>query len=51
MTPQSTIQDAIDTILAVAAVEPLPNTADTIKTGHPGRPLTGIVTTFLATAP
>ena len=49
MTPPITIQDAIDTILAVAAVEPLPNTADSIKTGDPGRPLIGIVTTFLAT--
>lgn len=49
MTSPIIIQDAIDTILAAAAVEPLPNTADTIKIGDPGKPLTGIVTTFLAT--
>jgi putative NIF3 family GTP cyclohydrolase 1 type 2 len=44
-----TIQDTIDRILAVAAVDPLPQTSDTIKTGDPTQPLTGIVTTFLAT--
>lgn len=45
-----TIQDAVDRILAATAVEPLPVTADTFKTGDPMRELTGIVTTFLATA-
>lgn len=44
-----TIQEAVDRILAAAAVEPLPNMIDTFKTGDPSRPLTGIVTTFLAT--
>ncbi len=45
-----TIQEAVDRILAATAVEPLPVTADTFKTGNPAQPLTGIVTTFLATA-
>lgn len=44
-----TIQDALDTILAATAVDTLPTTVDTVKTGDPRQPLTGIVTTFLAT--
>lgn len=44
------IQDAVQRILAATAVEQLPNTADTFKTGDPSQPLTGIVTTFLATS-
>jgi hypothetical protein len=44
-----TIQEAIDTILAATAVEPLSSTIDTFKTGDPTQPLAGIVTTFLAT--
>jgi putative NIF3 family GTP cyclohydrolase 1 type 2 len=45
-----TIQDAIETIVAATDVAPLADTVDTVKTGDPTRPLTGIVTTFLATA-
>jgi putative NIF3 family GTP cyclohydrolase 1 type 2 len=45
-----TIQHAVDAILAAMAVQPLPVTVDTFKAGDPTRPLTGIVTTFLATA-
>ncbi len=48
MTPIS-IQDAVDRMLTAAAVPPLPRTRDTFKTGDPTQPLTGIVTTFLAT--
>ena len=48
-TTTMTIQDAIDTIVTAAAVAPLANTVDTVKTGDPTRPLTGIVTTFMAT--
>ncbi len=44
-----TIQDAVDRILAATAVDPLPVTTDTFKIGDPAQPLTGIVTTFLAT--
>ncbi len=44
-----TIQDAIDTIVAAAGVALPPDTVDTVKTGDPAQPLTGIVTTFLAT--
>ena len=47
--PSITIQDAIDRILAAAAVPVLPQTSDTVKTGDPTQPLRGIVTTFLAT--
>src|SRR5690349_17539565 len=46
----TTIQQAIDTILEAAAVQPLPETVDTFKTGDASQQLTGIVTTFLATA-
>lgn len=49
MKPIVTIQDAIETILAAAAVDTLPATVDTVKTGDPRQPLSGIVTTFLAT--
>jgi putative NIF3 family GTP cyclohydrolase 1 type 2 len=45
-----TIQDAIDAILAATSVAPLPDTVDTVKTGDVTQPLTGVVTTFLATA-
>lgn len=44
------IQDAVQRIMTATAVEQLPNTADTFKTGDPSQPLTGIVTTFLATS-
>jgi putative NIF3 family GTP cyclohydrolase 1 type 2 len=49
-TSRLTIQDAIETIVAATDVAPLADTVDTVKTGDPTRPLTGIVTTFLATA-
>jgi len=45
-----TIQDAIDRVLTAAAVPPIPETVDTVKIGDPTRPLTGVVTTFLATS-
>ena len=45
-----TIQQAIDTIIAaVPPGGPPPDTVDTVKIGDPTQPLTGIVTTFLAT--
>ncbi|GAC1363786.1 MAG: hypothetical protein NVSMB42_23490 [Herpetosiphon sp.] len=50
MSSPITVQDAIDVVLATAAVAPLLNTVDTCKAGDPTRPLTGIVTTFLATS-
>ena len=45
-----TIQEAIATILAALKVAPLPDTVDTVRTGDPTRPLTGVVTTFMATS-
>jgi putative NIF3 family GTP cyclohydrolase 1 type 2 len=52
MQPTSTltIQDAIETIVGATAVAPLADTVDSVKAGDPARPLTSIVTTFLATA-
>lgn len=44
------IQQVIDSILAATGVPALPHTADTFKTGDPTTLLTGVVTTFLATA-
>ena len=44
-----TIQQAIDTIIAAVPGGPPPDTVDTVKIGDPTQPLTGIVTTFLAT--
>lgn len=44
-----TIQQAIDTIIAAIPGGPPPDTVDTVKIGDPTQPLTGIVTTFLAT--
>ena len=44
-----TIQDVIDTIIAAIPGAPLKNTVDVVKTGDPSQPVTGIVTTFLAT--
>ena len=44
-----TIQQAIDTIIAAVPGDPPPDTVDTVKIGDPAQPLTGIVTTFLAT--
>jgi len=45
-----TIQEAIDAILAATGAAPLADTVDTAKTGDPSRPLTGVVTTFMASA-
>jgi hypothetical protein len=45
-----TFQDALATILAATGVALLTDTVDTVKTGDPTRPLTSLVTTFLATA-
>ncbi len=45
-----TIQEAIETILSAVKVAPLPDTVDTVRTGDPTRPLTGVVTTFMATS-
>jgi putative NIF3 family GTP cyclohydrolase 1 type 2 len=39
----------IDTLLADVPGAPFPNTVDTIKTGDPGQPVKGIVTTMFAT--
>lgn len=43
-----TIQQVIDTILATVPGAPFKNTVDTVKGGDPSQPVTGIVTTFLA---
>lgn len=45
----TTIREAIDGILARTEVQRIENTVDTIKAGEPNSPLTGVVTTFLAT--
>jgi len=45
-----TIQEAIDAILRATGADRLDDTVDTAKTGDPGRPLRGIVTTFMPTA-
>ncbi|MBM3190143.1 MAG: NGG1p interacting factor NIF3 [Chloroflexi bacterium] len=44
-----TIQQVIDAITAAIPDKPGSDTVDTVKTGDPSRPLTGVVTTFLAT--
>ena len=44
------IQDAIDTIIASVPGAPFADTVDTVKTGDPSQPLTGIAICFLATA-
>jgi putative NIF3 family GTP cyclohydrolase 1 type 2 len=43
------IQQAIDAIIAAVGAAPPRDTVDTVKIGDPEQPLTGIVTTFLAT--
>ena len=45
-----TIQEAIDAIRAATGAAPLADTVDTVKSGDPSGPLTGVVTTFMATA-
>lgn len=47
--PPVTVRNVIDRVLAHAGVEPIEDTVDTIKVGDPGRPVHGIVTTFMAT--
>ncbi len=44
-----TIQEVIQTILSAIPAAPFPDTVDTVKTGDPSQPVTGIVTTFMAT--
>lgn len=44
-----TIQDVIDLITANIPGAPWEGSVDTVKSGDPTRPITGIVTTFLAT--
>ena len=44
-----TIQQVIDAILADIPGAPFPKTVDTIKSGDPGQPVKGIVTTMFAT--
>jgi len=44
-----TIRQVIDKILTEVSALPYPQTVDTIKAGDPFRPVTGIVTTFIAT--
>ena len=44
-----TIQAMIDTILTTIPGAPFPETVDVIKAGDPSQPVTGVVTTFLAT--
>jgi putative NIF3 family GTP cyclohydrolase 1 type 2 len=46
----TTIQEVIQTILFSIPGVPFPDTVDTVKTGNPLQPVTGIVTTFMATA-
>lgn len=44
-----TVQQVIDTILGAVPGERLADTVDTLKSGTPDTPVTGIVTTFIAT--
>ena len=44
-----TIQDVIDMIVARVPRAPWEPTVDTIKSGDPSQPVTGVITTFLAT--
>jgi putative NIF3 family GTP cyclohydrolase 1 type 2 len=48
MNERLTIQDVIDTILAEIPGGPIQDTVDTVKSGDSDQPVTGIVTTFLA---
>lgn len=50
MATQPTVRDVIEAALASVPGAPFPDTVDTLKAGDPARPVTGIVTTFLATA-
>jgi putative NIF3 family GTP cyclohydrolase 1 type 2 len=44
------IQQVIDLIISKCVSTPFKNTVDVVKTGDPGQPVKGIVTTFLATS-
>lgn len=44
-----TVQQIIDLILKEGNLKPIPDTVDTIKSGSPDQPVTGIVTTMFAT--
>jgi putative NIF3 family GTP cyclohydrolase 1 type 2 len=44
-----TVQDVIDTIIQAIPGAPREGSVDTVKAGDPSQPVTGIVTTFLAT--
>src|SRR5258706_2668097 len=44
-----TVQEAIETIIEAVPGSPFSETVDTVKLGNPLQPITGIVTTFLAT--
>jgi len=46
---QQTIQNVIDTIIESIPGAPREDTVDTVKSGDPSQPVTGIVTTFIAT--
>lgn len=51
MAPKAyTVQQIIDLILKEGDLRPIPDTVDTIKSGSPDQPVTGIVTTMFATA-
>ncbi len=47
--PQNTIRKVIDNVILKMTGAPLMNTVDTVKTGDPEQPVTGITCTFLAT--
>lgn len=49
MAEQLTISDVINTCLSAVPGAPFPDTVDTVKAGDPSQPVTGVVTTFLAT--
>ncbi|MDE2956813.1 MAG: Nif3-like dinuclear metal center hexameric protein [Bacteroidota bacterium] len=44
-----TVQDVIDMIIAEVPGAPWEPTVDTVKSGDPSQPVTGVITTFLAT--
>ncbi|KAA6439519.1 hypothetical protein FEM33_13345 [Dyadobacter flavalbus] len=44
-----TVQDVINLVLKEGALTPISNTVDTIKSGHAGQQVTGIVTTMFPT--
>ena len=45
-----TIQEVIDLIIATVPGAPRDDSVDTVKSSDPSQPVTGIATTFLATA-